>query len=190
MLNKTKSQLTFLQSLFRFSAAAAVVSLTACVSQETQMAYYQTEQLVRLAESEALVAKYKAMSEISHTGNDTVKAVALMSLSRKDGPEMYASNIKAPENPSDVAFKWLSILAPVGLEAFRTVKSSQVQMHSSDNNVKSLMFSTQSSENTNLGLARLINPTPVIAPQPVVVQQPAPIIVRPDVVNPVVVQTR
>ena len=164
--------------------------MSGCATTETHMAYYSAEREIRLAEAEALKAKYNAMAEISRHGNDTVKAVALMSLDKRESSILPTSNIKPPENPSDVAFKWLSILAPVGLEAFRTIKSSQVQTHLSDNNLKSSMFTTQSTENTNLGLARLINPTPVIAPNPLVVTQPTPVIVKPEIVTPLVVPVK
>jgi hypothetical protein len=162
----------------------AALLATACTTTEVQQSYYETEQRVRIAEAEALKAKYSAIASIANTGDTTAKTVALLSLGGFSSAKTNSSAIKAPENPSDAAFKWLSVLAPVGLEAFRTIKSSQVQMHNSDNNLVSTMLSLQSNENTVLGLGRLINPTPVIAP--------APIVVRPEVVKqePVIVQTR
>lgn len=181
--------MSHITSFFRFiSFCCFSFWLIGCASNDVQMSYYQTEQAVRLAEAEALKAKYTAMSEISKHGNDTVKAVALMSIDRKDTPVSFSNNIRPPENPSDTALKWLSVLAPIGLEGFRTFKNSQVQMHSSDNALTGTMFSTQSSENTNLGLARLINPTPVITPNPVIVYQPTPLVVKPEVVAPVIVK--
>lgn len=157
-----------------------------CASPQVHEAYYQTEQSVRLAEAEAQKAKYNAIASIASNGDTTAKTVALLSLGGFNSNNQTNTNpIKAPENPSDTAFKWLSVLAPVGLETFRTIKGSQVQMHASDNNLKSLMYTTQSTENTVLGLGRLINPTPVIAPAPIVVRpevvKQEPVIVKPEV---------
>jgi hypothetical protein len=151
-------------------------------------AYYETEQNVRLAEAETQKAKYNAIASIALNGDTTAKTVALLTMSGFSTSNQINSNpIKPPENPSDTAFKWLSILAPIGLEAFRTVKSSQTQMHASDNNLKGLLYTTQSTENTVLGLGNLINPTPVIAPSPIVVR---PEVVKPEVIKqePVIVR--
>lgn len=154
-------------------ACLVILGLTGCATGYEQYADAQ----VKIAEANALTAKYRyeALAQLGSTGGDAAKVAAVMSM--QFGSTQNVSNIQAPKQTAEQALQWTSVLLPsltqmYSINATKTTSLAQidastaVQTHQQDAFVK---FGT------------LIN-------TPTVVNQPTPIVVKPEVVNPVVIK--
>ena len=146
------------------------------------------------AQAEAEIAKYTALRYIAESGNETAKIAATMAIALTTSQRSVAMAVAA--QPQNEALQWASILSPVAMHGMSLSYNTKLAIRQSDN-------ATIMGINTNQtyrGFASEINdptivmqPAPIPQPAPVIVTQPPyndPIIVRPEIVQPTIVQTQ
>ena len=155
---------------------AAVAVLSGCATADYQ-AYAAAHEATQTTRNRALM-------EIAKSGDSSAKVAAVMALAF--GSQQTA--MQAPRDPWDRALQALSIIAPLGVQAYSIKSQTELGIVHSNN----ALATSKDANATMLGFGSLINaPVVVEQPPPVIVDQPPPIIVTqppPIIVDPVIVQ--
>jgi hypothetical protein len=133
-------------------------------------------------------ARYQALQAAAQGGNETTKVAVAMAIAL-GGNGTGGLGLVAPKDPNDVALGWAGILIPGLTQAYSIRENSRIAITNSNNQTT---LGLRQSDNATAAQAQNNNTmrdiaTLITVPQPTIVTQPAPIVVRPDVVNPVVV---
>jgi hypothetical protein len=167
--------------------AVCSVALTGCATNE-----YAAYADIHKAQSQAQVARYKALSDIAAQGDTAAKVAAVMSLQM--GAVQNQTQVAAPKSFGEQLLQWTAVLLPTATQIYSVGKQAQVGIAQS-NNARDLGVSTNAAF---VGIAGKIQapaanvtttnttttttntdsthaPTVVTQPAPIVVTQPAPI---------------
>jgi hypothetical protein len=182
----------------------AALTLTGCATGQQYQAYADAHK----AQASAQSARYQALADIAKQGDTTAKVAAVMSLQM--GGQQQQSQIAAPKTVGDHLIQWTSILLPSLTNIYGINKQAQVGIAQS-NNATSLGISTNAAfvglagkiqapaanvtttstiganSGANSGNSGRLAGTSITdnTSTPTVVTQPAPVIVRPEVVQPI-----
>jgi hypothetical protein len=180
-----------------------VLALTGCANTSQYQAYADAHK----AQASAQSARYQALADIAKQGDTTAKVAAVMSLQM--GGQQQQSQIAAPKTAGDHLIQWTSILLPSLTNIYGINKQAQVGIAQS-NNATSLGISTNAAfvglagkiqapaanvtttstiganSGANSGNSGRLAGTSITdnTSTPTVVTQPAPVIVRPEVIQP------
>ena len=148
------------------------------------------EAQVEIAKHRATEAQHyaDAMWQIAQGGDTTVRTVAAMSLAQRMQGSAGQGFTLAPSPLMQAA----QILVPALTQAWAVDRASKVQMHMSDNSTREALGLYGTFERFAGEIADptiVMQPAPVTQPAPVIVDQPAPVIVRPEIVQPAIVPT-
>lgn len=193
------------------AAIAAVVLFAGCASTSDYTAYAE----IHKARASAEAARYAALADIAKQGDTTAKVAAVMSLQNAGAGANTQSGVAAPRSNADVMLQWAGILVPSLTQAYAIGQNATVQIEQGRN----AMLSAQAGTNAFVQIAGKIQapgavnnttlsgtgtlgsgtysidnsatatPTVVNQPAPLFVNQPAPLVVRPEIVNPLVLQS-
>lgn len=95
------------------------------------LAYYSTQERISVEKSKAEVEKYKAIASLAN-GSDAARVAGVMALALGGNPQQNQSqHIAAPKSASDTVLQYLSILAPVAVQAYGIGKNADVAINSS-----------------------------------------------------------
>jgi hypothetical protein len=181
------------------------LALTGCATAE-----YQAYADAHKSQAAAQTARYQALAEIAKQGDTTAKVAAVMSL-QMGGQQQQASQIAAPKSWADHALQWTGLLLPTIGQVYSINKQTQVGIAQS-NNATTLGVSTNAAfvglagkiqapaanvtttttttiganSGANSGNSGRLAGTSITdnTSTPTVVTQPAPVIVRPEVIQP------
>lgn len=181
------------------AAIAATLLFAGCASTRDYEAYAE----IHKAKATAEAARYTALAEIAKQGDTTAKVAAVMSLQQQGGASAQ-SNVSAPRSNADIMLQWASILVPSLTQAYAIGQNATVQIEQSRNSA----LTTQNTNAAFVGIAGKIQAPGAVTnttlsgtgslgsgtysidnsatATPTVVNQPAPIVVRPEIVQPVV----
>lgn len=154
----------------------ALALLSGCATNDYEK-YTSANVEMQLAKSRAEEVRYRALEAIATNGNETSKVAAVMAL-QAGSNQSSQHGIAQPKSNAEIALGWASILVPAVAQMHSVSSQTKLGMHSSDN-ATSLAKDTNK---TMLGISGLIT-----VPEPTVVMQPAPLIVRPELVDPKIV---
>jgi hypothetical protein len=187
-------------------AIVTALALTGCATGKEYEAYAEAHK----AQAAAQAARYKALSDIAAQGDTTAKVAAVITLNQSSG---QASQIAAPKSAAEHLIQWTSILLPSLTNIYGINKQAQVGIAQS-NNATTLGVSTNAAfvglagkiqapaanvttststtstvganSGANSGNSGRLAGTSITdnTSTPTVVVQPAPVIVRPEVVQP------
>jgi uncharacterized protein YceK len=164
------------------------LALTGCATGQQYTAYAEAHK----AQAAAQTARYQALADIAKMGDTTAKVAAVISL--QAGGQQGQSQIAAPRSAGDQALQWASILVPAVGQAYMIGQNTRLGMRQSDN-ATALGVSTNGAF---VGIADKIQAPGAVTTNtdnsvrtdtthtPTVVIQPAPLVVRPEVIQPVV----
>jgi hypothetical protein len=184
-------------------AIVTVLALTGCATNKEYEAYAEAHKAQAAAQS----ARYQALADIAKQGDTTAKVAAVMSLQM--GGQQQQSQIAAPKTVGDHLIQWTSILLPSLTNIYGINKQASVGIAQS-NNATSLGISTNAAfvglagkiqapaanvtttstiganSGANSGNSGRLAGTSITdnTSTPTVVVQPAPVIVRPEVIQP------
>jgi hypothetical protein len=181
----------------------ASLALTGCATAE-----YQAYAEAHKAQAASQTARYQALADIAKQGDTTAKVAAVMSLQM--GGQQQTSQIAAPKSWADYAFQWTGLLLPTIGQVYGINKQTQVGIVQSNNattlgvstnaafvglagkiqapaaNITTTTTSTVGANSgANSGNSGRLAGTSITdnTSTPTVVTQPAPVIVRPEVVQ-------
>jgi hypothetical protein len=181
----------------------ASLALTGCATAE-----YQAYAEAHKSQAAAQTARYQALADIAKQGDTTAIVAAVMSLQM--GGQQQQSQIAAPKSWADYALQWTGLLLPTIGQVYSINKQTQVGIVQS-NNATTLGVSTNAAfvglagkiqapaanvttttsttvganSGANSGNSGRLAGTSITdnTSTPTVVTQPAPVIVRPEVVQ-------
>ncbi len=164
----------------------AILILAACLLAGcTGLGPYEAQ--VEIAKHRATEAQHyaDAMWQIAQGGDTTVRTVAAMSLAQRMQGGAGPGFTLAPSPLMQAA----QILVPALTHAWAVDRTSEVQMHMSDNSTRETLglyrtIEQMAGEIADPTIVTQPSPTVVTQPAPVIVTQPAPVIVRPEIVQP------
>jgi hypothetical protein len=187
-------------------AIVTVLALTGCATGKEYEAYAEAHK----AQAAAQTARYQALADIAKQGDTTAKVAAVITLNQSSG---QASQIAAPKSVAEHLIQWTSILLPSLTNIYGINKQAQVGIAQS-NNATTLGVSTNAAfvglagkiqapaanvttststtstvganSGANSGNSGRLAGTSITdnTSTPTVVVQPAPVIVRPEVIQP------
>ena len=145
------------------------------------------EAQVEIAKHRATEAQHyaDAMWQIAQGGDTTVRTVAAMSLAQRMQGGAGQGFTLAPSPLMQAA----QILVPALTHAWAVDRTSEVQMHMSDNSTREALglYGTLERFAGEINAPTIVmQPAPIPQPTPVIVEQPAPVIVRPEIVQPAI----
>ena len=182
------------------------LALTGCATGQQYQAYAEAHK----AQAASQTARYEALAKIAEMGDTTAKVAAVISL--QGAGQQGQSQIAAPRSASDQALQWAGILVPAVSQAYMIGQNVKLGMRQSDNatalgvstngafvgiagkiqapaaNVTTTTTSTVGANSgANSGNSGRLAGTSITdnTSTPTVVVQPAPVVVRPEVVQPV-----
>jgi hypothetical protein len=185
-------------------AIVTALALTGCATGKEYEAYAEAHK----AQAAAQAARYKALSDIAAQGDTTAKVAAVITLNQSGG---QASQIAAPKSAAEHLIQWTSILLPSLTNIYGINKQAQVGIAQSNNattlgvstnaafvglagkiqapasNITTTTTSTVGANSgANSGNSGRLAGTSITdnTSTPTVVVQPAPVIVRPEVIQP------
>jgi len=186
--------------------ALTALSLTGCATGQQYTAYADAHK----AQAAAQTARYQALADIAKMGDTTAKVAAVISL--QAGGQQSQSQIAAPRSAGDQALQWASILVPSLTQAYMIGQNVKLGMRQSDNaattsaattagfvsiagniqapaanvsNATTTSTTIGANSGANSGNSGRLAGTSITdnTSTPTVVTQPAPVIVRPEVVQ-------
>lgn len=128
------------------AVALCALSLTACASPDYEQ-YSKAQVNIATAKHQAEAAKYKALSDIASSADNTAKIAAVMALALGSQGSNTPSTLQAPQ--ASQALQWASILVP-GLTQVAGMRYNFLSQQTQSNNATALGMSTN---NTFVGLA-------------------------------------
>lgn len=105
------------------------LTLSAC-STGPQLAYYNAQNAIAAEKSKADIEKYRAIATLSQ-GSDAARVAGVMALALGNGTATSNTNLAAPRSDSDVFLQYLSVLAPVAVQAYGIGKNAEIAINSS-----------------------------------------------------------
>ena len=164
--------------------AVTTLALTGCATGQQYQAYAEAHK----AQAAAQTARYQALADIAKMGDTTAKVAAVISL--QAGGQNQAQ-IATPRSAGDQALQWASVLVPAFSQAYMIGQNVKLGMRQSDN-ATALGVSTNGAF---VGIADKIQAPGAVTTNtdnsvrtdtthtPTVVIQPAPLVVRPEIVQ-------
>jgi hypothetical protein len=168
--------------------SVTALALTGCATGQQYQAYAEAHKAQAAAQS----ARYQALADIAKMGDTTAKVAAVITLNQ--GVGQAQSQIAAPKSTAEHLIQWTSILLPSLTNIYGINKQASVGIAQS-NNATALGISTNAAF---VGIADKIQAPGAVTTNtdnsvrtdtthtPTVVIQPAPLVVRPEVITPVV----
>lgn len=167
----------FKGDLMKFLLSLLVaVSLTACATSQDYTSY--AEAIKAKAESESTanaiiaIARYRALSQIAASGDTTAKVSAVMAIQGEQGGSARtvtsgSGDIAKPENASETALRWASILVPSTVQATGMYLNAKLGTTQSNNSTSVLLRQSDNAaavqihtNDTMKGIANMIVPVP------------------------------
>lgn len=157
-------------------AILVAITLSGCATDDYKL---YTEAQVKVAEANALAAKYKAdaLVNLGASGDSTTRVAAVMALSNSQSANTNMP-IQQPKSATETMLQWAGILAPTLTQLYSVSANKQISM----TQIQASVETQKNAQESYVEFGKLIN-------TPTIVTQPAPIIVEPKVVNPVIVNT-